>query len=142
MMCSAQPNLHYKPDNKMPTEKYYNSLTKNCHRYDRKKFNNNNNVEVEDVKKVLVQQNQPLRNGEIHLNVSKAPLNTMPPPPPHKIVNTSNKSMLPLSYNRRNYWKSNYSNGRSLSPLGYDSDGSCKSYGSKGNISEEHGKKH
>lgn len=111
-------------------DKYYNGCN---NRYDIKKLNNN----VEDVKKRLVQQIQPLQNGEVILPPKK--LNTMPPPP-HKIVN-DNKSMLPVSYNRREYWRSSYTNGRSLSPLGYDSDESCKSYGSKGNGTEEHGKK-
>lgn len=73
-------------------------------------------------------------------NVGDVPpqLNTMPPPP-HKLVG-SGKNALPVSCNRREYWRSNYTNGRSLSPLGYDSDESCKSFGSKGNSTEEHGK--
>lgn len=136
-MCS-EPSLYLKYnklENQMPAEKCYNGFSKNCNKYNIKQINNN--FEIEDVKKALVQR-EPLRNTEISVNLSQA-LNTMPPPPPHSVIN-NNKSMLPLSYNRRGYWKSNCTNGRSLSPLGYDSDESCKSYGSKGNIREEHGK--
>lgn len=129
--------------NKMPTRKYYyNGFTKTCNNCDLKKINNNN-YENGNVKKHglgLGSNNKTLRNGELN-NVSP-PLNTMPPPPPHKIVNNNNKSLLPINYNRRGYWKSGYTNGRSISPLGYDSDESCKSYSSKGNSIDEHHGKH
>lgn len=137
-MFAEQPNLNsrkYKPENgilsNMPIEKCYNGFAKTCNRYDIKKINNNFE---EDVKMMQIRQ---MPNSEINVNVS-LPLNTMPPPP-HKTVN-DNKHLTPLSYNRRGNWKFNYINGRSLSPLGYDSDESSKSCRSKGNLAEEHGK--
>lgn len=122
MFCERQ-NLNSKTGSKTSTE-----VNNNNHKYDAvKKFNNkntNNNNNVGDV--------------------PPSQLNTMPPPP-HKLMNC--KSVLPVvssnNGNRREYWRSNYNantkaNGRSVSPLGYDSsDESCKSYGSKGNRSAD-----
>lgn len=138
MMFTEHLNLNprnCKPDNStvnnIPTGKCCNGLIKACNRYDLKKVSTN----FEDAKMPVVQKQQT-QNSEINVNISP-PLNIMPPPP-HKIVNKDN--VTPFSYNRKGYWKSNYINGRSLSPLGYDSDESSKSYGSKGNVAEEHGK--
>lgn len=135
-MFTEHPNLNsgnYKSENSiihnMPIEKCF---AKGYNKYDIKKINNNFE---EDVKRTMIQKHQ-IQKSDINLNVSP-PLNTMPPPP-HKVVN--DKNIAPLSYNRRGYWKSNFINGRSLSPLGYDSDESTKSYGSRGYVTEEHGK--
>lgn len=98
----------------------------------------NNNVEQMDV-------NGTDRKAEIcdgvNLNVSVNLASTNPytimPPPPHKMCN---KDAMMYNYHRKaNNWKMQNGNGRSLSPLGYESDESTHSYCSQGNVADENG---
>lgn len=92
----------------------------------------NNNVDVKDLK-----DNIKHPGDLIQMRVQQnAPFDIMPPPP-HKINN--NIMLYNYHNNRKANWKKNHVNRRSLSPLGYESDESTKSYCSQGNMPDENG---
>lgn len=74
----------------------------------------------------------------LNVSVNVAPTNpyTIMPPPPHKMCN---KNVMIYNYHRKSNGKMQNGSGRSLSPLGYDSDESTQSYCSQGNVAEENG---
>lgn len=95
----------------------------------------NNNVDIKDLKDNI--KHPGLTDNLIQMHVQQnAPFDIMPPPP-HKI----NKNIMLFNYhnNRKANWKKQHANRRSLSPLGYESDESTKSYCSQGNMPEENG---
>lgn len=93
----------------------------------------NNNVELMDANNIDRVVDMP--EGA---NVNMAPNNpyTIMPPPPHKICN---KNIMILNYHKKDNWKVPNGNGRSLSPIGYESDESSQSYCSQGNMPDENG---
>lgn len=137
MFCDIYSLKKYNlEDNTMSLEKRYdNGLAKSFSKYKIK--NINNNFEVEDSKRMVL--NYQMENVKTNLNIPP-PANTMRPPPQHRIGLGNNNNISTLSYPHWGSWKGNFSGGRPVSPLSYDSDESSKSYGSKGNLTEEHGK--